>query len=93
MNRRFLLMKKFKSNAGYVVYEATAEDTEKLGGCGICDRCNEPAKNGYLIAVLNSYFCPECYEDWDNNSRMYEEDLPIEARRAAYYDKVFGLKA
>ena len=56
-------MKKFKSKAGHVVYEATSKDTEKLGGYGVCDYCGNYAEKGYLIAVLNSYYCPDCFKD------------------------------
>ncbi len=84
-------MIKTKSKAGLVVYEVTAEDIKKLGGHGICDHCNNYAKNGFLVAILNSYLCPSCYQKWDNQSQRYEEDIPIEKRREEYYDKVFGL--
>jgi hypothetical protein len=84
-------MKKFKNKVGYVVYEATAEDIKKIGGFGICDSCNEHSQNGYLIPVMNRWFCPKCYEEWNSRARMYPEDLSIEAKNVAYYDKVFNI--
>lgn len=84
-------MKKFISNAGYVVYEATANDTEKLGGCGICDFCGKHSPTGYLIPVLNAYYCPDCYKEWDKSSRMCPEDLHIERKRIAYYESVLDI--
>ena len=83
-------MKKFKSKVGLTIYEATADDTKKLGGRGICDWCGNHSKKGFLIAVLNSYYCPECYAKFDSSSKMYEEDLPVEKRHVAYFDTVFG---
>ncbi len=84
-------MKKFVSKVGYIIYEAAASDTEKLGGRGICDFCGEHSATGYLIPVLNAYYCPECYKDWDASSQMYPEDLHIERKRIAYYESVFGI--
>jgi len=83
-------LKKFKSKAGYTVYEATAKDTEKLGGCGICDSCSSYSEKGYLIPVMNHYHCPECFKEWDKRANYYPEDLAIEEKNEAYYDSVFG---
>jgi hypothetical protein len=85
-------MKKFKSMVGYIVYEATAEDTQKLGGRGKCDHCDKFSETGFLVAVLNSYLCAGCYKEWDDSSRMYTEDLPVERRHEAYYDSVFQIQ-
>ena len=85
-------MKKFKSKVGWVVYEATAEDTVQLGGRGICDDCDKPSPTGFLVAILNSYLCPECYKKWDGTGRYYHEDKPVEDRRIAYFDHVFRNK-
>jgi len=83
-------MRKFLSKSGYVVYEATASDTEKLGGKGICDLCGSYSPTGYIVPVLNRYYCSRCYKSWDENTKMYPEDLLIEKKRIAYYDSVFS---
>lgn len=83
-------MRKIKSRVGYLVYEVTAQDTVKLGGQGICDTCGKPSPKGYLVAVLNSYLCPKCYEVWDARSLMYSEDMPLERKREAYFNSVLG---
>ena len=85
-------MRKFKSRVGYLIYEATAADTEKLGGFGICDNCSSYSETGFLVAVLNHYMCCECFAEWDNGSRMYLEDLHVERKREAYYDYIFDTK-
>jgi len=82
-------MLKFKSKVGYLIYEATAADTEKLGGLGICDDCNNYSETGFLVAILNHYMCPKCYAEWNEGSRMYSEDLPVERKHESYYDWVF----
>ena len=39
-------MKKKALENGLIYYEATAEDTARLGGFGICDDCGSFAQNG-----------------------------------------------
>ena len=83
-------MKKFKAPGGLTAYEVTANDIKKLGGEGICDFCNEYSEIGYLIAVMNRYHCPKCYEEYDKNSKAYPEDKDIEEANEKYFDFVFG---
>lgn len=83
---------KFKSKAGWIIYSATAEDTKKLGGLGICDACDNFSDKCFLVAILNSYLCNECFDQWDKASMYYPEDEPIERRREAYYDAAFGIE-
>jgi len=85
-------MKKFTAPGGLIVYEATADDTRKLGGGGICDFCNKYSEKGYLIPVMNRYHCPACYEKYTKNSKAYPEDRRIEQKGERYFDSVFGIK-
>ena len=86
-------MKKIKSKAGYIVYEATENDSRMLGGIGICDFCGKHTPTGYLIPVMNAYYCPDCYMSWDEKSKMYPEDLHIEKRRIAYYETMLRIRS
>ena len=79
-------MKKTRTKCGYIAYAATADDTKKTGGMGICDYCGKEAGKGYLIPILSSYYCPECYSKWDESAVYYEEDIPVQDRTAAYYE-------
>ncbi len=79
-------MEKTKSKCGYVVYAATADETHRLGGMGICDYCGKAAETGYLIPVLNSYYCHECYDEWDSVGKYYPEDIAVQNRVAEYYE-------
>lgn len=81
-------MRKIKSKCGYIVYEATAFETMRLGGIGVCDECNTASLNGYLVPVLNHYMCPSCYEEWNERAVYYPEDIPHEERVAEYYEKM-----
>lgn len=86
-------MLKFRTRQGYIAYRCTASETTLLGGIGVCDDCNEFAESGFLVPVLNHYMCPRCFEDWQNHSHYYPEDIPIEQRRAAYYESVIPMEA
>lgn len=52
---------------------------------GICDSCGKPSFDGYYIAVLNSYYCPECFESWLRRATYFSEDKPIEDRNFNYW--------
>ncbi len=80
---------------GFKVIEVSrAEMVEKLSeyGCvGICDYCAKSPVNGYYIAVLNQWYCPECYKRWVKDARYYPEDARVEDRNFNYYKTLFGL--
>lgn len=70
-----------ENDKGFKVIEMSmVEVNELLGGYGICDFCNKASFTGYYIAVLNSWYCPECYEDFLKKAKRYDEDIPIEER-------------
>lgn len=72
-------MKRLLSKCGYIVYKCTlAELVELTGGYGVCDMCNTPNKEMYLVPVLNSAMCPQCYDDWNNRAIYYEDDIPFQ---------------
>ena len=85
-------MKKIKTKSGYIAYEATAEETGRLGGCGICDDCGEFAASGYLVPVLDHYMCPECFHDFEGRGTYYPEDIPVETRTAEYFESRIPLQ-
>lgn len=84
-------MRKIKSKCGYVVYETTLLEVCRLGGIGICDRCNTLPARGYLIPILNRYYCKECYERWSETAIYYPEDLWVEEKNSKYYEFVIPL--
>lgn len=85
-------MLKFQTRQGYIAYRCTSEETTLLGGMGICDDCGEFSPNGFLVPVLNHYMCPHCFEDWQNRGRYYPEDIPIEHRHAAYFERMIPME-
>lgn len=58
-----------------------SELIERLAGygcVGICDRCSSHSVAGYYIAVLNQWFCQNCFYDWYITAVNYPEDRRIE---------------
>ncbi len=84
------MARKFINEKGFAVYEMTGVETMEFGGYGICDSCNKSAVKGYLIPVLNSYFCEECYKRWIERAKYYEEDRLFEMRKIGYYDSILS---
>lgn len=82
-----------KTRSGYKAYNCSKPEIAITGGSGICDRCGKPHYVGYLIPVLNGWYCESCFKDWDADARYYGDDNAVEARHDAYYRKmipVFG---
>ncbi len=83
-------METVKNNKGFrVIKMSLIELNVYLGGVGICDFCNGTDLEGYYIAVLNEWVCPECYEKWLKRAMRYKEDMRIEERN---YQRVINLK-
>lgn len=62
-----------------------------LGGVGVCDWCNDTSKTGYLVAVLNHWYCDECFHEWYQRAIFYDEDVSIETKNFNYFLSVYGL--
>ena len=62
------------------------------GGHGICDYCGTPSGNGYYIAVLNQWFCPQCCDEWKATAHYYPQDADIERKNFEFYAPLFCLK-
>lgn len=69
-----------------------AELSASCGGFGTCDSCGLPSNRGYYIAMINQWFCPECYEEWKLTAHYYPEDADIERRYFEFYAPRLGLK-
>ena len=74
------MAKKVKNEKGFLVLEITRGELldalAEYGSIGICDSCGLPVKKGYYIAVLNQWFCEDCYEEWLTGATRYVEDIP-----------------
>ena len=89
------MAKKVENGKGFLILEITREELlDKLaeyGSTGICDSCGLPAGKGYYIAVLNQWFCEDCYKEWLMGATRYVEDIPFEEKWFEYYCRLFGV--
>lgn len=76
----------------FLVIEVSREECIMWGGAAVCDSCNATSEIGYYIAVLNSWYCPKCFEEWKNRAKWYHEDVHIESRNYAAYAKALGIE-
>lgn len=87
-------MKDVKNEKGFLVIEITrAEMVNKLAqyGCiGVCDSCMTAPEVGYYIAVLNQWFCKECFDSWYERAVRYKEDIPYEEKNYEVYKRLFS---
>lgn len=86
------MIEKFKTKVGWMVYKIPAKKTQLLGGFGICDCCNSNADFGYLIPVLNQYFCAKCFQEWEKTAKFYLEDVEVENRIIKYYENILNIR-
>jgi len=54
-----------ENEKGFKVISSSMSETWKFGGMGICESCNKASFKGYIICVLNRWYCEKCYEEWD----------------------------
>ena len=76
----------------FLVIEATAREMfVAVGSPGICDYCDAKPEKGYYVAVMNSWYCPECFERFKRMSKHFAEDRPVEVRNFHYYGMKLGV--
>lgn len=87
-------MKKAKLNYtknGYSYIICTPEDCYNWGGAAVCDNCNKlMQKEIYLIFILGRATCKECFEEWQKESKRYEEDLYLQKQNHIAWYKAHG---
>lgn len=72
-------MIKIKMATGHYAYIASANATFYLGGCGICDFCNDLTPRGYLVPLHQSYYCPDCFRELKSLKKFYPESVAYES--------------
>lgn len=84
-----------ENEAGFKAIKITrAELVSKLGqygAVGICDFCSTSPEIGYYLPVLNQWYCPECYDNFVNNTTPHPDDSWYEERNFAKYKRIFAL--
>ena len=89
-------VKKFQLKNGYICYIMNfVEAVAIFNGLGICDECCKHEYIGFYVPVLNRYMCEECFYDWANRCKFYEEDLWFEKQNIEYVEeriKILSMK-
>lgn len=84
-------------NAGkFLVIECTAGELMNAVGTGICicDWCGRaylPSDKGCYIAVLNQWYCQECYNEWIEQVVWYPEDADVQRKNFEFYAPLLGV--
>lgn len=60
--------------------------------CDWCGRAYLPSDKGCYIAVLNHWYCKECYEEWIERAIYYPNDADVERRNFEFYAPRLGVK-
>jgi hypothetical protein len=91
-----IMAKAFINEKGFKIIECSALENVNLGGgMGICDFCGNHSSTfsttGYYIAVLNSWYCEDCYNEWVKGAINYPSDRKIEDRNFEMYKDILGI--
>lgn len=76
-NKKFLIIEMSRMEAIATFHFIDESDAEGYTGCR-CDWCNKQPETGFYIAVLNSWYCKPCYEEFYNRAVWYNSDKKIE---------------
>lgn len=62
-------------------------------GCvGICDSCGSSnCQDGFYIAVLNCWYCSDCFHKWYARAKCYASDEYVENKNFELYKAVLGI--
>lgn len=79
------------TKAGYSYIKCTKEDCLEWGGAAICDNCNEEMEGEvYLIFILARALCKECFEEWQERSVKYPEDIMLQNQNQERWYRNYG---
>ena len=62
----------------------------KDGHFGLCDLCQEGTEYGYLLPLINSYYCPMCYKAWIDSVTLYKSEIKSEKQRYLFYSEILN---
>lgn len=81
--------------AGFKVIEISRSELVgklgHMGAVGICDYCSAAPTNGFYVAVLDQWYCPECYNRFIQENQPEPDDDWFENIRFAWFKKLFNL--
>ena len=80
-----------ENKKGFKVISTSMSEALNFGGLGICDTCNKASFKGYIVCVLNRWYCEDCYTSWNDRATYYEEDAHFEAMKFEYFKKLLNI--
>lgn len=84
------MAKVIESKKGFNLIQCDRSETAIVfGSPGICDRCNAAPETGVYIAVLNSWYCNDCFDKWHEVAHRHQEDIKKEQSNFNYYEPLF----
>ena len=91
------MAKVFNNKKGFKVIQVTRGEMlcalSEYGCIGICDNCgSSDCKEGFYIAVLNSWFCSKCFYEWYAGATRYKEDERFENDKFELYKSVLNVR-
>lgn len=90
------MAKQIEAGKFLVIECAAGELMDAVGSsvciCGRCGRPCLPSDKGYFIAVLNQWFCEQCYQEWQERAIRYVEDADVERKNFNFYAPRLGVK-
>lgn len=72
-----------KTPQGYTYLPVLPSHIYNWGGLGVCDSCNQDIQQGYLVFILNSCICSNCFNEWVDRAKVYPEDLAYQEEHQA----------
>ncbi len=92
------MAKILKMEKPFLLIECTAGEMMDATGSRfcICDWCDKPflpSNKGCYIAVLNQWYCEECFEERIEAMEYYPEDADVERRNFDFYAPRLGINA
>lgn len=80
-----------QNDKGFKLIEMSMKEIVTAGGYAICDYCNGISDKGVYIAVLNSWYCMECFDRWYVNAKRYVEDYIVEKENFRNMKNLLGI--
>jgi hypothetical protein len=77
------LANQLNNDKGFLLLKTSSDEIKNLSlvSYGICDSCNCEPKEGVYIAVLNCWYCPDCFERWYTSAERFSEDIKFEEKK------------
>jgi hypothetical protein len=71
-----------KTEKGFKIIKVTRDEILNIiNSAGLCDGCStNKCQEGFYIAALNRWYCPDCYNSWYNRAEYYPEEAMYEER-------------